>query len=112
TGLAGETDPGTVLGTVHYMSPEQARGLKVDARSDIFSLGIVLYEMIAGRRPFTGATAADVMAAILQMEPTPLVQIASAIPAELDRIVTQALRKDCAARYQLIKDLQLDLKHL
>ncbi len=112
TGLGGETDPGTVLGTVYYMSPEQARGLKVDARSDIFSLGIVLYEMIAGRRPFTGATASDVMAAILQTEPTPLAQALPAIPAELGRIVAQALRKDCAARYQTTRDLQLELKHL
>jgi len=112
TSLGGETDPGTVLGTVHYMSPEQARGLKVDARSDIFSLGIVLYEMIAGRRPFTGVTASDVLAAILQTEPTKLAQAAPTVPAELDRIITQALRKDCTARYQAIKDLQLDLKHL
>jgi serine/threonine-protein kinase len=94
------------------MSPEQARGLKVDARSDIFSLGIVLYEMIAGRRPFVGATASDVLAAILQAEPTPLAQVVPSVPAELDRILMQALRKDCAARYQVIKDLQLDLKRL
>ncbi len=102
------TNPGTVMGTAHYMSPEQARGLKVDARSDIFSLGIVLYEMLAGQKPFTGQTMSDVLAAILRAEPLPL----SAIPPELDRCIAKTLCKDCGARYQTISKLLADLKRL
>ncbi len=102
------TNPGTVMGTAHYMSPEQARGLKVDARSDIFSLGIVLYEMLAGQKPFTGPTMSDVLAAILRAEPLPL----SAIPPELDRCIARTLCKDCGARYQTISKLLADLKRL
>jgi len=107
-----ETNPGTVMGTAHYMSPEQARGLKVDARSDIFSLGIVLYEMIAGQKPFTGQTMSDVLAAILRAEPLPLAQHTPSIPVELDRCIAKALRKDSGARYQAIGDLLNDLKRL
>ncbi len=107
-----ETNPGTVMGTAHYMSPEQARGLKVDVRSDIFSLGIVLYEMLAGQKPFTGETMSDVLAAILRAEPQPLAQHTSAVPAELDRCIAKALRKDCLARYQTSSDLLNDLKRL
>jgi serine/threonine protein kinase/DNA-binding winged helix-turn-helix (wHTH) protein/class 3 adenylate cyclase/alpha-beta hydrolase superfamily lysophospholipase len=106
------TDPGTVMGTVNYMSPEQARGLDVDARSDIFSLGIVLYEMLLGRTPFDGPTASDVMAAILEHEPPRLIHLLPGSPAELERIVSKALRKDREERYQTAKDLQLDLKQL
>ncbi len=102
-----ETNPGTVMGTAHYMSPEQARGLKVDARSDIFSFGIVLYEMLAGQKPFTGQTMSDVLAAILRAEPPPL-----SLPIELDRCIAKALRKDCNARYQTISELLNDLKRL
>src|SRR5207244_8149496 len=92
------------------MSPEQARGREVDARSDLFSLGIVLYEMIAGRPPFEGETASDVMAAILRAEPLPLSHHAPTIPAELESSVGRALRKDCAERYQTARDLSRDLK--
>jgi eukaryotic-like serine/threonine-protein kinase len=106
------TESGVVMGTVHYMSPEQARGQKVDARSDIFSLGIVLYEMITGRAPFEGATSSDVIAALLAKEPLPLSQFLPEIPVELEQIVTKALRKDREERYQTIKDLLLDLKGL
>ena len=102
-----ETNPGTVMGTAHYMSPEQARGLKVDARSDIFSLGIVLYEMLAGQKPFTGQTMSDVLAAILRAEPPPL-----SLPVELERCIAKALRKDCNVRYQTISELLNDLKRL
>ncbi len=109
---AVHTDPGTVMGTVNYMSPEQARGLDCDSRSDIFSLGIVLYEMLLGRTPFDGATASDVMAAILEHEPPRLIHLLPGSPAELERIVSKALRKDREERYQTIKDLQLDLKQL
>src|SRR5207249_2628105 len=106
------TNPGTVMGTASYMSPEQARGQVVDARSDIFSLGVVLYEMIAGRAPFEGSSATDVLAAILKTEPTPLSRLTPAAPHELERIVVKALRKDREERYQTVKDLQLALKSL
>jgi eukaryotic-like serine/threonine-protein kinase len=111
---AGEvsTEAGLVMGTVRYMSPEQARGQKVDARSDIFSLGIVLYEMIAGRAPFEGETSSDVIAALLAKEPLPLTQFLSEVPVELERIVTKALRKDREERYQTVNDLLRDLKGL
>ena len=106
------TEPGQVMGTPHYMSPEQARGLGVDARSDIFSLGVVLYEMIAGRRPFEGATTSDVIAAILTAEPAPLSQRRPDAPPELERIVSKALRKDRDERYQAVQNLSFDLKSL
>ena len=105
------TDPGIVMGTVNYMSPEQARGYSVDTRSDVFSLGVVLYEMLSGRAPFEGSTSSDVIVAILDREPARLSQSLD-IPAELERIVGKALRKDRDERYQTIKDLHLDLKSL
>ena len=107
-----QTAAGIVLGTCAYMSPEQARGLEVDARTDLFSLGVTLYEMVAGRAPFVGVTASDVMASVLRTQPTPLVQVVSDSPTELDRIVTKALEKDPEERYQSAKDLIVDLKHL
>ena len=106
------TEPGTVMGTVSYMSPEQARGLDVDGRSDIFSFGIVLYEMIAGRNPFLGATPMDVVISIVTTEPQRLGQVAPGVPVELERIVSSMLAKDRAARYQTAKDLYADLKRL
>src|SRR5262245_29200667 len=105
-----QTTPGAVLGTVPYMSPEQARGQEVDGRSDIFSLGVVLYEMATGKRPFDGATLTDVLAAILKAEPLPLTHYSPELPVELQRIVSRALRKDREERYQVIKDLLIDLK--
>ena len=107
-----ETNPGTVMGTAHYMSPEQVRGLKVDARSDIFSLGIVLYEMLTGHQPFTGQTMSDVLAAILRAEPQPLAHYIPSIPAGLERCLARALHKDSGARYQIISELLNDLKRL
>jgi eukaryotic-like serine/threonine-protein kinase len=104
--------PGMVVGTVTYMSPEQARGLEVDARTDIFSLGVVLYEVVAGRAPFEGATMSDVIAAILGKDPPPLARYWPEVPAELERIVAKALRKNREERYQTARDLQLDLKSL
>ncbi len=107
-----DTDPGTVMGTATYMSPEQARGLRVDARSDIFSLGVVLYEMLTGMPPFDGPTPADIMSQVLNHEPPQLSTLAGGIPVELQRIVTKAMRKDREERYQTTKDLLLDLKTL
>ncbi|HSE36175.1 MAG TPA: tetratricopeptide repeat protein, partial [Blastocatellia bacterium] len=113
TRAAVKTDAGIVMGTAMYMSPEQARGMRVDARTDIFSLGVVLYEMVTGRLPFEGPTSSDVLASILSdKEPQPMARYAREVPAELERIVHKALRKDRLERYQTVKDLLLDLKHL
>jgi serine/threonine-protein kinase len=106
------TATGVVMGTVKYMSPEQARGLRVDARSDIFSLGVVLYEMLGGYPPFAGATTADVIAAILNKEPPPLASVVPVLPAELNSIVTKALHKDREGRYQRGAELLTDLRRL
>jgi serine/threonine-protein kinase len=106
------TEPGAVMGTPQYMSPEQARGQKVDQRTDIFSLGVVLYEMIAGRSPFDGVNALDVISAILQKEPQPLTTQATEPPSELQRIVSKTLRKNRDERYQTARDLLNDLKDL
>src|SRR5262249_33209270 len=100
------------MGTTQYMSPEQARGQEIDTRSDIFSLGVVLYEMIVGRAPFEGPSASDVIAAILTKEPPPFLQSAPEALAELRRIIAKALRKEREERYQGIKDLLVDLKNL
>jgi len=107
-----ETRSGVIMGTVGYMSPEQARGLDIDMRTDIFSLGAVVYEMVGGLKPFRGGTASDVFAAVLNVEPTPLSHLAPDTPPELVRIVTKALKKDRDERYQNVKDLLLDLKSL
>lgn len=107
-----ETDPGTAIGTAQYMSPEQARGETVDARTDIFSLGLVFYEMITGKRPFEGATPTDVIVSILTQEPTPASVFTPEVPAELDRIISKALEKDPEERYQVVKELLLDVKRL
>jgi eukaryotic-like serine/threonine-protein kinase len=110
--LASETNSGIVLGTLRYMSPEQARGQKVDSRSDIFSLGVVLYEMLSGQSPFAGATTADVIAAILDREPPPLSSYLPAVPEKLERIIRQALRKEREQRYQTVQELCVELKDL
>lgn len=107
-----KTQPGLVMGTAQYMSPEQAQGLNVDARTDIFSLGIVLYEMVAGRAPFDGNTKSDALATILKEEAPPLSRYAPEVPAELEWIVTKALAKEREERYQVVKDLLIDLKNL
>ena len=106
------TKSGEVVGTASYMSPEQARGLPVDARTDIWSAGVVLYEMIAGHRPFEGPTRSDVIASILQRDPRPLGRYAPNLPAPLERIVMKALRKSRNERYQTVQELAFDLKSL
>ncbi|MEK7832648.1 MAG: serine/threonine-protein kinase, partial [Acidobacteriota bacterium] len=106
------TSPGARIGTPRYMSPEQARGEEVDARTDIFSLGVMLFEMVAGRAPFTGKTTSEVIEAIKRDSPPPLAECAPDAPSELARIIGKALHKDCGQRYQTAKELQLDLKNL
>src|SRR2546427_12855213 len=101
------------MGTAIYMSPEQARGLQLDARTDIFSLGVLIYEMVAGRLPFEGTNTNEIMASVLSdKEPQPLTRYSSEAPSELGRIVLKALRKNRDERYQTIKDMLLDLKSL
>jgi tetratricopeptide (TPR) repeat protein len=112
TVAGGRTESGVVMGTPRYMSPEQARGEKVDARTDLFSLGVMLYEMVAGRAPFVGATTSEMIAAILRDEPPPLTSHAPDAPPELERIIGQALRKNREERYQTAADLLADLKQL
>ena len=107
-----QTEPGTVMGTTQYVSPEQVRGLEVDARSDIFSLGIVLYEMVTHELPFQGETASDLIAAILKSEPILPSSFNREIPTELERIILKTLAKDREERYQTVRDLLIDLKAL
>ncbi|OLE53739.1 MAG: hypothetical protein AUG51_11580 [Acidobacteria bacterium 13_1_20CM_3_53_8] len=107
------TAPGVVMGTVYYMSPEQARGLTVDERTDIWSLGVVLYEMITGKAPFAGSSSNEVISMILSKEqPAPLARFTNDAPERLEEIVTKALTKDREERYQSVKDLLIDLKRL
>ena len=99
-----------VRGTAKYMSPEQARGIAVDARSDIFSLGSVIYELVTGRAAFEGDTASDVIAEILKAEPQPPAEFAPDVPPEIERIIAKALRKDRETRYQSVGELLVDLQ--
>lgn len=107
-----QTSSGTVMGTATYMSPEQARGEKVDPRTDIWSLGVVLYEMVAGTVPFKRPTPSEVIALILEREPPPLARYDREVPAELERIVSKALSKDRESRFQTAKELLIDLRRL
>ena len=106
------TTIGTTIGTVAYMSPEQARGQEIDARSDLFSAGVVLYEMVAGQLPFQGLTVATIFESLLTKPPTPPSEIKAGTPAELDRIILKALDKDRETRYQGAAELRADLKRL
>src|SRR5688572_1807970 len=107
-----ETEVGEVIGTVAYMSPEQARGLEIDQRTDIWSLGVILYEMITGKLPFPGKTKSDRIAAILEHEPVPLTKIRRKVPPELERIMGRALAKNKKDRYANAADLAEDLRRL
>jgi serine/threonine-protein kinase len=107
-----KTEPGVIMGTPHYMSPEQVRGLKLDARTDIFSLGAVLYEMITGNLAFDGGTVSDIIAAILDKEPAPLSEIAPAVPRQLEQTVLKALSKDREQRYASAVEMASDLSAL
>jgi len=110
--LEPTTEEGTIVGTVGYMSPEQAEGKAVDARSDVFSFGSVLYEMLTGQRAFQGETKASTIAAILREEPKPLSQMVEGLPREVERIVKRCLRKDPAHRFQHMDDLKVALEEL
>jgi Tol biopolymer transport system component len=110
--IAPETREGVVMGTPHYMSPEQAQGRRVDARSDIFSFGAVVYEMLTGRPPFQGGSVAELMSAILRDQPPRVTTLRGELPAELERIVGKALEKDLEYRYQQMPEVLADLKRL
>jgi eukaryotic-like serine/threonine-protein kinase len=106
------TEPGKAMGTVGYMSPEQIRAMDIDLRTDIFSLGCVLYEMVSGKAPFFRNTAADTMSAILKEQPTQLIDSVPGIPPELDQIILHCLEKDREQRFQSAQDLAFDLKQI
>ncbi len=108
----GLTDPGTAVGTIGYMSPEQARGETVDARSDLWAMGVIFYELLTGVRPFEGSTQAVIFEGILSKTPVPLSARNPKVPAEWERMVTRLLEKDRAIRYQSAQDLLADLKRV
>jgi Tol biopolymer transport system component/tRNA A-37 threonylcarbamoyl transferase component Bud32 len=110
--IQARTEEGTIVGTAAYMSPEQAQGKLVDARSDIFSFGAMLYEMLTGRRAFQGANTMSTLAAILEKEPAPLAERDARIPRELERVVMRCLRKDPERRFQTMADLRVELQDL
>jgi serine/threonine protein kinase len=107
-----KTSTGVIVGTVDYMSPEQARGLSLDARTDVWSLGVVIYQMLTGSRPFSGTTTSDTLVSILEREPRSLNSVLPEIPEALEWIVTKALTKDCDDRYQTSREMLTDLRRL
>ena len=107
-----KTSPGLVMGTIGYMSPEQTRGKQVDARSDIFSFGTLLYQMLTGKRPFIGDNNADIVVAILNQDPVALADAAPGTPSEFEAVVRKALRKDRDERYQSAREMLADLRNV
>jgi len=112
SGISINTEPGIVLGSPNYMSPEQARGLKLDARTDIFSLGVVLYEMIAGKKTFDGPTVSDILVCVLERDPPPLSQQAPDIPPKLEFIIARALAKNSEERCQTVDEMLSVLRRI
>ncbi len=112
TDVKPATDEGTVVGTAAYMSPEQAQGQRIDARSDIFSFGSLLYEMVTGRRAFSGETKVSALAAILKEEPRPASEVAPGVPRELERLIQHCMRKDQSRRFQHMDDVRTLLDQL
>jgi Tol biopolymer transport system component/tRNA A-37 threonylcarbamoyl transferase component Bud32 len=110
--LKAETAEGTILGTVAYMSPEQAEGKKIDARSDIFSFGAVLYEMVTGRRAFQGDSTASTLAAVIKEDPKPPCEVSPRVPRDLEKVILRCLRKDPEWRWQTMADLRVALREL
>ena len=110
TAIKGGTSPGMIVGTAAYMSPEQARGKQIDPRTDIFSFGVVLYEMLTLKQPFEGENPMDLIGAILHKEPKPIRQLLPEIPQDIERLINKTLRKDREERYQTAKDLLIDLR--
>ncbi|MEO6656605.1 MAG: serine/threonine-protein kinase, partial [Pyrinomonadaceae bacterium] len=106
------TRPGVIVGTVAYMSPEQAKGRKIDQRSDIFSLGILMFEMFTGQRPFTGESHLELISSILKDDAPSLRSVAPDLPRQLERIVDKSIRKDRGHRYQHVRDLHIDIEDL
>src|SRR6185369_14731422 len=107
-----KTAPGTLMGTINYMSPEQAQSRAVDQRTDIWSTGVMLYEMVTGAMPFGGPTVGHTLVQIIEREPAPLTKTATNTPAELQRIIGKAMAKDADDRYQTAKDMLIDLRNL
>ena len=107
-----QTEEGTIVGTVSYMSPEQAEGKKVDARSDIFSFGAVLYEMVTGQKAFQGDSKLSTLTAVLKQEPKPISQLVPATPHDLEKIINRCLRKDGERRFQHMADIKVALQEL
>ncbi len=106
------TSPGSIVGTAAYMSPEQARGVQVDTRTDLWSLGVVIYEMVSGRKPFRGETSTDTIISVIQKEPPPITAYVDNIPSDLVWIISKALTKDLDGRYQTAKELHSDLEKI
>ncbi len=106
------TSPGSIVGTAAYMSPEQARGIALDTRTDLWSLGVVIYEMVSGRKPFRGATSTDTIISVIQKEPPPITSYVENIPSDLVWIISKALTKDLDGRYQTAKELYADLEKI
>src|SRR6185436_9560075 len=109
---AWKTESGLVMGTVPYMSPEQALGKAADPRSDIFSLGVVLYQLVTARLPFAGATQAETLVRIASAQPEPMARFNYELPLELERIIRKCLEKEPVRRYQSAAELLVDLRNL